>query len=212
MKINKHNIILFLAVLIFVANSVVYFYAPEQVPIHWNYAGDIDQYAPKYVLFGLGLLPLAFFYLIPFFKKIDPHSRTIEQRGKKTYLLIRDLVVLLLVLLNVVTIIVILNQEIRVNVLIQAIIGIFMIGLGNYMPRLPRNYFVGFRTPWALNDEDNWYRIQRMGGIAFVVSGFAMLIASLMHNQWLNIFCFVLMILVMVGCCFYSWYISVSQR
>lgn len=83
MKINKHNIILFLAILIFVANCVVYFYAPEQVPIHWNYAGDIDQYAPKYVLFGLGLLPLAFFYLIPFFKKIDPHSKTIEQRGKK---------------------------------------------------------------------------------------------------------------------------------
>ena len=32
----------------------------------------------------------------------------------------------------------------------------------------------GCKTPWALNNEHNWNRTQRMGGIVFVVMGAAL--------------------------------------
>lgn len=57
--------------------------------------------------------------------------------------------------------------------------GVLFILLGNYMPRIKQNYTFGCKTPWALNDEHNWNRTQRMGGIVFVVIGVAMLVTML---------------------------------
>ena len=56
--------------------------------------------------------------------------------------------------------------------------GVLFVVLGNYMPRIKQNYTFGCRTPWALSDEHNWNRTQRMGGIVFVVIGIAMLLAA----------------------------------
>ena len=36
----------------------------------------------------------------------------------------------------------------------------------------------GCRTPWALNDEHNWQRTQRMGGYTFVVMGIVLLVLA----------------------------------
>ena len=211
MKVKMPRLILMLALLILLFDSGLYFFISTDIPVHWNYAGKIDQYAPKWVLFGLGMLPLIFYYLIPFLQKIDPHAQKMKS-GMKTYLLMRDLVVLLLIAMNLVTIVVIINQKIPAGVLIQVVIGLFMLGLGKYMPRLPRNYFVGFRTPWALSDEHTWYRTQRIGGMAFVASGFLLIAAGLFNQGWLNVICLLGMLGMVFGCCVYSWYIFASHH
>ena len=54
-------------------------------------------------------------------------------------------------------------------------VGVMFIILGNFMPNIKQNYTFGCRTPWALNDEHNWQRTQRMGGITFVVMGIALI-------------------------------------
>ena len=48
------------------------------------------------------------------------------------------------------------------------------------MPRIKQNYMFGCKTPWALNNEHNWNRTQRMGGIVFVVMGAALIVISLL--------------------------------
>lgn len=50
--------------------------------------------------------------------------------------------------------------------------------LCNFMPQIKQNYTFGCRTPWALNDEHNWQRTQRMGGYTFVVMGIVLLVLS----------------------------------
>ena len=50
--------------------------------------------------------------------------------------------------------------------------------LGNFMPQIKQNYTFGCRTPWALNDEHNWQRTQRMGGYTFVVMGIVLLVLA----------------------------------
>ena len=47
------------------------------------------------------------------------------------------------------------------------------------MPQVKQNYSFGCKTPWALNDEHNWNRTQRMGGIVFLIMGIAFLVAAL---------------------------------
>lgn len=56
--------------------------------------------------------------------------------------------------------------------------GIFFILLGNYMSKIRQNYFVGVRTPWALNDEDNWNKTQRYASWCFVITGIIVLIEA----------------------------------
>ena len=46
------------------------------------------------------------------------------------------------------------------------------------MPQIKQNYTFGCRTPWALNDEHNWQRTQRMGGYTFVVMGIVLLVLA----------------------------------
>ena len=53
------------------------------------------------------------------------------------------------------------------------IIGALLVGIGNYMPRIGQNYTMGVKTPWALNDPENWRRTQRFGGKCFVLMGIA---------------------------------------
>ena len=51
------------------------------------------------------------------------------------------------------------------------VLGALFVGVGNYLPRMRQNYTFGVRTPWALADETNWKRTQRVGGISFMVLG-----------------------------------------
>lgn len=67
-----------------------------------------------------------------------------------------------------------------VGILVCGGCGVLFIFLGNYMPRIKQNYMFGCKTPWALNNEHNWNRTQRMGGIVFVVMGAALIAISLL--------------------------------
>ena len=67
-----------------------------------------------------------------------------------------------------------------VGILVCGGCGVLFIFLGNYMPRIKQNYMFGCKTPWALNNEHNWNRTQRRGGIVFVIMGAALIVISLL--------------------------------
>lgn len=65
-------------------------------------------------------------------------------------------------------------------------VGVGLMLLGNYMPKIKSNYTFGVRTPWALNDDDNWRLTHRFCGIACVLAGIAVVGAgalSLQHGE-----------------------------
>lgn len=62
----------------------------------------------------------------------------------------------------------------RVN---RGVLGLLMIGLGNLMPRLPRNGLIGIRTPWTLADPAVWERTHRVGGYLITGAGLATLLS-----------------------------------
>ena len=55
-------------------------------------------------------------------------------------------------------------------------VGAFFIGMGNYLPRVRQNYTLGIKTPWALDDPDNWRRTHRFGGACFMVVGVSLIV------------------------------------
>jgi uncharacterized membrane protein len=56
-------------------------------------------------------------------------------------------------------------------------LGILFMLIGNYLPKIPRNWFFGIRTPWTMTSDEIWKRSHIVGGWWFVGAG--LLIAAL---------------------------------
>lgn len=57
------------------------------------------------------------------------------------------------------------------NRVLRGVFGMLMLGLGNVLPKLPRNGLVGIRTPWTLADPAIWERTHRVGGYFITAAG-----------------------------------------
>lgn len=53
----------------------------------------------------------------------------------------------------------------------RSVYGVLLIGLGNVLPKLPRNGLIGIRTPWTLADPTVWERTHRIGGYLLAAAG-----------------------------------------
>jgi len=163
--------------LMFIAGAALYKYLPDPMPIHWNFAGQPDSWGAKY--WAVWLLPgMALFLtgLFPILAKIDPRHKNYE-KFKGAWNGIQTAIVGFLAYAYGVSLYVsvVQAQADMMGRLMLAGIGILFVILGNYMGKVRWNYFVGLKTPWALNDPEVWQKSQRFAGWAFVMGGLVFL-------------------------------------
>lgn len=166
----------------FVAHLAFYPGMPDVVPTHWGFDGQADGFGPKYSILILCALPPALLLLLAVIPKIDPRAANFSQFARiyRGFMVGLTLFLCGITWLSELTVYNVLpGTGNLISVLVCGGCGLLFILLGNYMPRIKQNYTFGCRTPWALNDEHNWNRTQRMGGIVFVVIGLAMLVSIL---------------------------------
>lgn len=181
----KNKKLLFLMGLLCLVNLAGHLYLypslPDTVPIHWGFDGQPDGWGGKSSILFTASLPFAMLLLFAVLPRMDPKGKNF-QRFQPVY---RIFLILLTVFmcgvswLSGLTVYNVLpSGGSLVNTLVMGGLGLVLLVLGNYMPRIKQNYTFGCRTPWALNDEHNWNRTQRMGGIVFVVMGAVLLLVS----------------------------------
>lgn len=166
----------------FAGHLALYPGLPDIVPTHWGFDGQADGWGPKYTVLILCALPPALLILLAVIPKIDPHAANFGKFAKiyRGFMIGLTLFMCGITWLSELTVYNVLpNSANLVPLLVFGGCGVLFLLLGNYMPRIKQNYTFGCRTPWALNDEHNWNRTQRMGGIVFVVIGVAMLASML---------------------------------
>ncbi|MEL6675741.1 MAG: SdpI family protein [Bacteroidota bacterium] len=151
---------------------------PAEVPIHWNLKGEIDGYAPKFP--GLWYGPLAMlvinviFWLIPV---LDPKKNT--DSFQKTLNRIQVIFNVFFVGIMIITAAVALGYEVAVDRwVINGVLLLFAL-LGNYMGKIRPNYFMGIRTPWTLESEDNWVKTHRMAAKLWVGGAIVLMIINM---------------------------------
>jgi uncharacterized membrane protein len=161
-----------LIVAAFALSIAGYSHLPERVPTHWNWAGQADNYAPKKI--GAFLMPAAMIVLAALFAAlpaISPKGFAIERRSR-AYRAICLAVLLLMLGIHVSLFLSMMNVTQGLpDSYIPLFIGAFFVIIGNYLPKMPRNFFVGIRTPWTLADEDVWFRTHRVGGVVSIICG-----------------------------------------
>jgi uncharacterized membrane protein len=57
------------------------------------------------------------------------------------------------------------------DVFFALIAGSLMLVIGNLLPKVQRNWFIGIRTPWTISSDVSWRRTHRLAGWLFVASG-----------------------------------------
>ncbi|GAC1370663.1 MAG: SdpI family protein [Ktedonobacteraceae bacterium] len=157
-----------------------YPFLPDQVPSHWNSAGQINAYAPK--LIGIGLFPfinITLFAILRGLVKLGPRLTEGGERNNVSFINITlTATMLLMLILQLATIAIALGAQLDMPFVICLLISLLFIVLGNYMGKLRRNFWAGIRTPWTIVNDTTWERTHRLGGWLFVASGLCGIVTS----------------------------------
>jgi uncharacterized membrane protein len=168
------------AMLVFAA--VVYSSLPERMPTHWNVRGDVDGWSSR--LWGALLAPLVsagVWVLLPVLRRMDPRRRNYD-RFEPTFWLLVNLLIVFFAGIHVMTLGVALGWAIDMTRAILVTVGLVIAVLGNYLPRLRSNWWLGIRTPWTLESDAVWRSTHRLAGYTFVIGGLATAASALLPS------------------------------
>ena len=177
-----------------------------QIPIHWDAAGNPNGYASKAV--GLLLVPLlslgltALFAVIP---RIEPRRSNLS-RSSRAYGVTWLAIIALMLFIQIVTTLVVLGYDLSIRSLALGGTGVLFIVMGNYLGKVRSNFMFGIRTPWTLTSELSWNRTHRLGGRLFVILGSAVVVATLLGQQGLEVAVLIIGLIVVIATLFiYSY-------
>ena len=180
MKSPALKINLLLIITAFAYTVSLYSGLPSRLPTHWNFQGQIDGYSPKFPFaFLLPCLMLLMVVAFCIFPQIDPQKNKYRLFQREWHLIQVGLVSFFL-LLHIVTLAAATNPAIRVDTIVPIGIGLLYIFMGNYFGKIRQNWFLGIRTPWTLSNQQVWNKTHRFAGYTFVLSGFLILLLSLL--------------------------------
>lgn len=177
-KINK-KLVLFTSILILLPSlvgCVFWNQLPEEIPTHFNLLGQADGYNHKMsAIFGLPTLMLLMHWLLLFTMIKDPKSSNISSK-------IQVLIYWIIPFVSCLSMISIFGESLGYSMmsglLAQFFMGVVMIVIGNYLPKTHRNYIIGIRLPWTLENDQNWRKTHRLAGKIWVLGGLLLFLNS----------------------------------
>ncbi|WP_322821750.1 SdpI family protein [Chloroflexus sp.] len=182
---------------------------PDPAPIHWNAAGEVDDYGSPWIV---ALLPPIVATIMALLTLVLPR---IDPRGQgytgffRTYALMMNSLVLFFAGLQVITIGVAVGWPVSFPRLLSLGMSLLIVVLGNELGRVTPNYFVGIRTPWTLADPDVWRKTHRVGARLFVAGGGLAALASLVVPEaWLfvaTLLCVIVPVLATIPYSYVVW-------
>lgn len=159
----------------------IYFYPslPQRIPSHWNAAGEVDDYASKFVGVFLPVIILILFLLLYIIlPRIDPLRANIE-KFRKYFDGFIILFFLFIIFLQLFIILWAKGTHLKPYIVFPVGLGILFFYIGILLPKAKRNWFIGIRTPWTMTDDRVWDSTHKLGGIGFKVVGIISVVGAL---------------------------------
>ena len=183
MKSKKIRVITYLlGIISLITLASVYQYLPSQVPLHWGIDGSV-RYGSKnelWLVFGLTIILAVLLDILP---KIDPHKEKYDKFGKYSDLYALSTILFLNILQGCLLIEAFRPHTLSIEKIVPGLVGVLFIIIGNLMPKIKTNFFIGFKTPWTLTNQDVWNKTHRLGGKMMFGMGIAMIIAAVFTNS-----------------------------
>jgi uncharacterized membrane protein len=176
------------------AGLILWNQLPEQMPTHWNAAGEIDGWSSKpFAVFCLPLILLGAQWLCVIATSADPKKAA---HPEKILHMIFWFIPVLSVVMHALTYAAALGKEVKMESVLPVILGLLFTIIGNYLPKCKQNYTIGIKVPWTLDNEENWNRTHRLAGRLWVVCGLIILFTGFFSLTWILLPIALLMVLV----------------
>lgn len=180
---------------------------PDRMPSHWGINGQVDGWSSKaFAVFGLPLMLLAFHGICALAMKLDKQNQTGSNR--KVMDMILWLFPAMSVMMSGYVYASALGREIQMTTLMTVPMGLLFVVIGNYLPKCRLNSTLGIKLKWTFNNEENWNKTHRIGGITWVLCGLGVILCGLLDWQIVIPVLFGVMILVPMV---YSWQLYRKQ-
>lgn len=168
---------------------------PEQVPTHFNAAGEADGWSSRsFAVFAIPVMLLAVHWVCVIASlKMDPKAENLQGKMMSLVLWIcpaMSVLMMALVYGNA------LGLDLPAEVLMPLLLGLMMVVMGNWLPKCKQSYTLGIKLPWTLADEENWNRTHRFAGPIWIVGGLVMMLTAILGEQWLWLVLAVLLAMV----------------
>ena len=162
-------------------------FMPEKIPAHYDFEGQITRWGSKYeALIYPGFTLLMGYYFLAMSKIASKQ----EENGKNNEKIVFYTGMGLSVFFTVEHCYFLYKDFAAaksmsfsgtgdVNQLICILLGISLVIMGNFMPKLRNNSIIGLRTSWSTKNDITWKKSQIFGGISFIIGGALMIIAGI---------------------------------
>ncbi len=184
---------------------------PARVPIHWGLDGRANGWASK--SWGLLLTPVLNVALALLLTCLLPLDKRVRSYGPETQgslkRVIRTIALATTCFMTGMALLIdVLSLGYKVDVLRVTTLGTLLLlaVLGNYLPKLRPNRFVGIRTPWTLASPEVWNRTHRLFGSIMLIGALALMLPCIiLPGPWSLLLMMGFLLGVSFGAMIYSY-------
>ena len=166
----------------FVIGIALYPEMPDQMASHWNAAGEVDGYMPKFWgLFLMPLITLGMFLLFITIPRIDPLKANIQKfRGNFDMFIL--IIIFFMFYIYMLTLFWTMGYRFSMIQLMSPAFAVLFYYAGILMQNAKRNWFIGIRTPWTLSSTKVWDKTHKLGAKMFKVAAVIILAGVVLPN------------------------------
>ena len=184
---NKKLIFIILMIFPLLISGISLFFLPDEFPAvaGLNLILNKNGMASKFNVLIFPIVSLLFGLLVPFMAKGSVKEHNGNEGNVKIIYTVGTALLAFFNLLNIILLIVAFKGFKSVDELSFDIyktlfiaLGVMMVIMGNIMPKVRMNSYLGLRTPWTMKDENSWKKCQRFGGIVLIIQGLLLIISA----------------------------------
>lgn len=161
---------------------------PDMVPTHFNIHGEPDGWSSRpMAVFGMPLF-MAGLNLLCHWAYAYAQKKESRKVAPDVLLHICEWIpAVISVIVMPMSLFMAIGVKVPLTELLNILLGVMFLVLGNYMPKCKMNAFIGIKLPWTYSSDENWRRTHRLGGFVWVVCGVIMLVNVVVKSLLLQL-------------------------
>lgn len=193
----KSKILWIISVIPLIVTLFVLRFLPEKMPMHYDFEGNIDRWGSKYeeLIFPIIILIMALFFqlFVRYFAKKRKNAKSEKEaiEAKSNENIISVMAICMAVVQGIMHFVFLYSSckeaagdmtksAFDSFVIINVLMGLMFIVIGNYLPRSKQNGLVGLRTGRTMSDEKAWTKANRFAGKMLMIAGLITIVETLL--------------------------------
>lgn len=191
--------IIALPLALMVITAIFFSKIPEQVPFMWSILGEPTNYtAFRGIIFVVPVAITIYSLIRLVIPNLDP-NKEFYMKYSLTYYFQSLMQIVLLSAFYIIFYLSIVNTAgINIASLFKIIVCVMLIVVGNNLPRIKANNYVGITNPFTKASAKVWYRTHRFAGKLFFICGLVMLGFGFINNIVINVIYLTVVIIILI--------------